>query len=362
MAGDHHEASAASTRSVSGLRPAQRPTIPPSRQSVAPPSRGQRRKGDVIVGTSRAIREVHRLIELAAPREIDVLVTGESGTGKELVARTLHAQSRRTSGPFVVVDCSAIPPDLLENELFGHARGAYTGAQGPQVGLVEAARGGTLFLDEIGELPLAAQAKLLRLLQEREYRPLGSAKAMRADVRMIFATNRDLQASVRAGEFRRDLFYRLAGLTIDLPPLRARTEDVPLLVEHFLRALREPLAHEVERFSAAAMSALAERRWPGNVRELYNCTRTTIVLTHAAVIEPEHLWFPPEPEGSGPDALELGYAALRRRALARFEEEFVAAVLGAAGGNISLAARLGKIDRKHLWRLMRRARVSSRRA
>jgi DNA-binding NtrC family response regulator len=320
--------------------------------------RASRRKGDVIVGNSGAIVEVHRLIDLAAPRDTDVLMTGENGTGKELVARTLHAQSPRSAGPFVVVDCGAIPPDFLENELFGQTRPGFSSSRSAQFGLIHAAHGGTLFLDEVGELSLGAQTKLLRFLQDREYRPVGSTRPVRADVRMLFATNRDLQRAVRQGEFRKDLYYRLSTLTIGLPGLRHRRLDIPLLVDHFVRTLRDDIGHNVERFSPEAMAVLMQRPWPGNVRELYNFTRTTVVLATERVIEPAHLWSPPEADTLPGDPLELGYAELRRRILAHFEADFVATVLKAAGGNISLAARLAKVDRKHLWRLMQRAGVA----
>ncbi len=242
-----------------------------------------------IVGTSRRIEEVFELMRRAAPARSTILIVGESGTGKELVARAIHRLSPRGDGPFVPVHTSAIPADLLESTLFGHVKGAFTGAVNSRKGLIEAAHNGTLFLDEVGTISLDTQTKLLRVIQEREIRRVGSVEAKAVDTRLVAATNTDLWREVQVGNFREDLYYRLNVITIEMPPLRERDDDIPLLATHFLRIYNEENQREVKGFSAAAMDALTEYSWPGNVRELENAVERAVVLCRRDTIELDEL-------------------------------------------------------------------------
>src|SRR5579871_1462606 len=232
-----------------------------------------------MIGSSRAMEQVYRLVQMVANRDTTVLVTGETGTGKELVAGAVHALSKRAKHPFVVVNCAAIPESLLEAELFGHARGAFTGAVQSRLGRIHVAQGGTLFLDEVGELPLSMQAKLLRFLQSGEVQRLGSSDVYRVDVRVICATNVPLLEQVRAKQFRQDLYYRLAVFPIDLPPLRERIGDVALLAEHFLRGFCAEAGVGLKRLTPAALGALEQRKWNGNVRELQHVLERAFILS-----------------------------------------------------------------------------------
>jgi DNA-binding NtrC family response regulator len=237
-----------------------------------------------IVGRSRSMEEVIRRAELVAETKSTVLITGETGTGKELVARAIHSRSAQRDMPLIKVNCAAIPDTLLESELFGHVRGAFTGATTSKKGRFALADGGTIFLDEIGTLSTAVQAKLLRVLQEREFEPLGSERTERVDVRVIAATNRDLRQLVSEGRFQEDLFYRLNVIPIHIPPLRERPEDVPILVEHFVRKHEQRTGRRVERVEDAALGALQQYEWPGNVRELENTLERAVVLTPGPII------------------------------------------------------------------------------
>ena len=239
---------------------------------------------DEIVGRSAALRRVLHQVETVAPTDSTVLVHGETGSGKELVARAIHERSARAGRTFVKLSCAAIPSGLLESELFGHQRGAFTGAIADRVGRFELANGGTVFLDEVGEIPLELQPKLLRVLQEREFERLGGAKTLRTDARLIAATNRDLEAMVEAGTFRADLFYRLNVFPIHVPPLRERPEDVPLLVRHFVEQLGRRMKKRVESIPAETMTALARYDWPGNIRELQNLVERAMILTSGPVL------------------------------------------------------------------------------
>lgn len=245
-----------------------------------------------MIGKSRNMREVFELAEKVAGFDTTVLITGESGTGKELLARGIHRAGGRSDKPMVAVNCGGIPESLLESEFFGHKKGAFTGADRTKKGLFEEADKGTIFLDEIGELPLALQVKLLRALQEREIRPVGDSTTRKVDVRVIAATARSLEEEVRNGAFREDLYYRLNVLSIKLPPLRERTEDVPLLCRHFIRKLNLRLNREVTEIAPAAMSLLLRHPWAGNVRELENAIERAMVLSEGSIIQPES--FPPE--------------------------------------------------------------------
>ncbi len=321
-----------------------------------------------LVGNSAGIREVTRMIDAVAYSGATVLVTGESGTGKELVARALHARSPRRAQPFVALNCGALTETLLESELFGHVKGAFTGAQRDQKGLFDAADGGTIFLDEIGDIPPPTQVRLLRVLQEGELKRVGSAESVRVDVRVIAATHRDLPKLVKSGKFREDLFYRLNVINIPLPPLRERTDDVPLLAHHFLRRYAERLSKKVRSVSPEAIELLSGYRWPGNVRELENAIERAVVLCRADTIMPTDL--PPpvtgrtaplvrEAPASGDEAawLTLSYAAAKEQALRRFEKGYVDALMTACENNISAAARKAGMDRSNFKRVLRKYRT-----
>ena len=295
-----------------------------------------------IVGKSPALRAVLRTLDRVVDSPLTVLVTGESGTGKELVARAVHFASSRKAGPFVGINCAALPATLLESELFGHVRGAFTGAERDRAGLMVAARGGTLFLDELGELPLEMQAKLLRVLQEREVRPLGSTEAVPVDFRLVCATNRDLRAEVARGRFREDLFFRVGVIELPLPPLRARLEDLPALATHFLRRASEQLGRPPARLSPGAMRALLAHPFPGNVRELENVLTRAFVLCERGEISPEDL------------GLSQSARAPRRRASAPDEREAYVAALEAADWNVVRAARELAVPRATFYRKLAR--------
>ena len=240
-----------------------------------------------LIGRSAAMEEIQRLITLVAARRSTVLITGESGTGKELVARAIHREGSRAQMPLVAVNCSALPETLLEAELFGHTRGAFTGAMQPRAGHFESANRGTLFLDEIGEMPLGLQARLLRVLQEREFQRLGSSETLRVDVRVIAATNADLQARVEEKSFREDLYYRLSVVPIHLPPLRERAEDIPLLARHFVEKICRQEEMELKEISREALFDLVDYPWPGNVRQLENAIEMAVILSGTRdVLEP----------------------------------------------------------------------------
>jgi two-component system response regulator HydG len=326
---------------------------PAGARSASPaPAAGPERRGcGELVGASRAMREVYELVERMARSEASVLVSGPSGTGKEVLARTLTQLSPRATAPFVAINCAALPEPLLENELFGHARGAYTGASDARDGLLTRANGGTLFLDEIGELPLSLQPKLLRVLQERVVRPLGSDKEVSVDLRLICATNRDLQSAVIERRFRADLYYRINVVHVALPPLAARGEDVLLLAEHFLERFRREGAPR--GLSADAERALLAYPWPGNVRELANCIERALVLARADRITPDDLpekireYRRSQPAPASPESLELV-------ALDEIERRHILRVLSAVRGNKSKAAQVLGLDRKTLYRRLER--------
>src|SRR5277367_7188049 len=239
-----------------------------------------------IVGASETLREVLKLVEIVAATNSTTLIQGETGTGKDLVAHAMHNLSSRCGRPFVKLNCAAIPFDLLESELFGHEKGAFTGAIAPRVGRFELADKGTLFLDEVGDIPLALQPKLLRVLQEQEFERLGSTRTRQVDVRLVAATNRNLEDMVKRNEFRSDLYYRLNVFPISLPPLRARSEDIPALVEHFVEIYSRRMGKQIERVPKETMSALASYGWPGNIRELQNFIERSVILSDGTVLRP----------------------------------------------------------------------------
>jgi two-component system response regulator AtoC len=278
-----------------------------------------------------------------------VLITGDSGTGKELIARLIHRESERAQSPFIPVNCGAIPETLLESEFFGYMKGAFTGADRDKPGLFEAAHGGTLFLDEVGELPSALQVKLLRALQEGEVRRLGGTDETAVDVRVIAATNRDLESAVKAGEFREDLYYRLAVVPIHLPTLRSRPEEIPDLVHHFLERLRERLGVAVEGVDPPAMDALLAYSWPGNIRELENLLERVIVLAEGPTIRlediPREITDPPTPEG--PAGVPDGDLSVKTRT-AELERVLIERALEQTGGNRTKAAELLELSPRAL--------------
>ncbi len=312
-----------------------------------------------LLGSSPAMREVFRLIRLAAPTDATVLVSGESGTGKELAARAIHGESRRRAAPFVALNCSALPGELIESELFGHLRGAFTGADRDRRGLFEAADGGTLFLDEVGDLAPAAQAKLLRVLEERAVMPVGATTARPVDVRVLAATHRPLERLVEEGTFREDLLYRLRVITIEMPPLREHREDIPALAAHLVTELAARHGRPARPLGDAARAALVAYDWPGNVRELRNALERAVVLAQGEEIQLADL---PAGIGRGKGPLrpeeavlaELPFADARARAVDAFDRAFLAAALERHGGNVSATARALGLHRQSLQKLLRK--------
>jgi DNA-binding NtrC family response regulator len=319
-----------------------------------------------IIGTSPKMMAVYRLIEGVATATSTVLILGESGTGKELVARAIHQRSARASRPFVAVNCAAIPKELVESELFGHVRGAFTGAQSARAGLFETAHAGTIFLDEVGDLPLPAQVKLLRTLQEGEVKRVGSDETRTVDVRVLAATNLDLAQKIAAGGFRKDLYYRLKVIEIQLPTLRERVDDVELLAYHFLQKYARRVGREVKRLSPDAMQLLRAYAWPGNVRELEHAIEHAVVLAQGDAVQPQDLPIqrarlteaPPSdaPARAPSSELDLPYPEAKRRALDRFDRLYVRELLKRSGGNLSEAARQAGLDRSNFRRIVRKAR------
>ncbi len=299
-----------------------------------------------LIGKSPAMQHVFDLMERLKDSTIDILLTGESGTGKDVVARTLHYHSIRKHGPFVPVNCAALPEHLLESELFGYVRGAFTDARHDKKGLFMEAHGGTLFLDEIAEIPLMLQAKLLREIEAKEIRPLGATKGEKVDVRIMAATHRDLRRAVAEGQFREDLFYRLNVVELRLPSLRERPEDLPLLIKHFMERSTHP--SQAERLSAEALHVLLAYPWPGNVRELKNALERALVLCRGPEITPADL--PTHLTMDMTHAANLQAAFLERRSLADIEREYILVGMRLAAGNKKEVADILGIDRKTLYR------------
>jgi len=317
-----------------------------------------------IVGKRAKMLEVYRLLEQAAGLDITVLLGGETGTGKELAARAIHYHSERKARRFVPVNCGALPPDLVESELFGHAKGSFTGAAGAKAGLFEEAEGGTIFLDEVGELPLATQVKLNRALQEKEIRRVGGNEAVRVDVRVIAATHRDLRAEVGAGRFREDLFYRLHVFPVRLPPLRERAEDVPLLAAHFLEKHARAFRREVSGFEPDALRVLTSHPWPGNVRELENAVERAVAVAKRDRIGQDDL--PQELlVASGavapPGAIltTLPYRDALDQARERVSREYLLALMRELKGNVTKAAERAGMERESMHRLLKKHGIRS---
>jgi two-component system response regulator HydG len=307
-----------------------------------------------LVGSSAGVRAAVDLAERAAPSRSTVLVTGETGTGKELVAGLIHALSPRAEKPFVQVNCAALPDTLLESELFGHERGAFTGADRMRIGRFEQADGGTLFLDEVGDMSATTQAKLLRVLQDQEFHRLGGTRVLRTDVRIVAATNQDLETAIAEGRFREDLYFRLAVIGIPLPPLRERGDDVVLLAEHLLRTFSRELGRPRRGFTRAALVRLKEHDWPGNVRELRNAVERATLMAEGEWIEAEDLVLTPLPEaGRGPR--DLGLSGFR---LADVEREVVMAALRRSGFVQKQAAELLGVSRRKLNYMIRKMGIT----
>jgi two-component system nitrogen regulation response regulator NtrX len=310
----------------------------------------------VLSGVSPAVVELRRQILLAAPTDSRVLITGPNGAGKEVVARLLHLHSRRAQAPFVAVNCAAIPGELIESELFGHLKGAFTGAVENKRGKFELADGGTMFLDEIGDMSLLTQAKVLRVLQESRFTRLGGSQEVQVDVRVIAATNKNLDEEIIAGRFRQDLLFRINVIPIRIPALEQRREDIPLLVEEFIRQFARRTGVRPKHVSVGAMEILEAHNWPGNVREVRNLVERLMIMVTDEEIRPSMLDLSPAGRRPGND----GAFVTLRQARERFEREYVERVVGACGGNMSQAARVLGLERSHLYRKLRSLGLRSR--
>jgi transcriptional regulator with PAS, ATPase and Fis domain len=317
-------------------------------------------EGDFILGQNPKMREVAELLARVAPAPTTVLIRGESGTGKELVARAIHKYSPLRDKPLLTINCTALTPTLMESELFGHRRGAFTGAVSDKIGLFEKADGATIFLDEIGDMPLEMQGKLLRVLQAGEIKPVGDVVTRRVRVRVIAATNRDLESALQRGEFREDLFYRFNTFTITLPPLRDRVEDIPVLAYHFLRKAEAKVNKKVERIAPEALDFLKRYTWPGNLRELENIVERAVVLASERTIEARHLPLHVQ-EATGLEvSVDEGLLRAKERVIREFERQAILRFLKETGGNISHAAKMAKITRRNFHRLLLRYSINPR--
>jgi transcriptional regulator with PAS, ATPase and Fis domain len=317
-------------------------------------------EGDFIIGQNPKMRELAEQIIRVAQTPTTVLIRGESGTGKELVARAIHRYSNLRDKPLVTINCTALTPSLMESELFGHKRGAFTGAVADKAGLFEKADGATIFLDEVGDMPPEMQGKLLRVLQAGEVKPVGDVVTRKVRVRVIAATNRDLEKALAAAEFREDLFYRFNAFTVVLPPLRERSEDIPVLAYHFLRKAEAKVNKKVDRFSQDALDLLRRYSWPGNLRELENIIERAVVLSESQQVEVAHL--PLYLQESGPIQVSTkeGFVQAKERVVSMFEKEALARFLSEARGNISVAAQKAGITRRNFHRLLSKYSINSR--
>jgi DNA-binding NtrC family response regulator len=330
-----------------------------------------KKKFGALLGQSREMRQIFALLERVAPTDATVLIEGESGTGKELVAKALHDHSKRKDGPFIVFDCSAVPRDLIESELFGHVKGAFTGATATRKGAFEQASGGTIFLDELGELDLDLQPKLLRALESRQVKPVGGLKPIDVDVRIVGATNRNLIHEVREGNFRQDLYYRFEIIKVKMPPLRERIDDIPMLVEHFLGTAIESTGRADLNIGYKTMEKLKRHHWPGNVRELVNFVSRASLLADTDKIETRHLNFQPtsqpspSAEGSAqegdhlPFDITLPFKEAKQHLLDDFETRYWVRLLEQTDGNISKAGRIAGMHRKSVAYILKRLDLSA---
>ncbi len=314
---------------------------------------------DKIVGTSAALQRVLSLVSKVAPTDASVLITGETGTGKELVARAIHKQSRRSSLPFVSVNCAGIPRDLIASELFGHEKGSFTGAIQRRLGRFELAYGGTIFLDEVGELPLETQIALLRVLQEHEFERVGGTRSIRTNVRVIAATNRNLQVAIQAGTFRSDLFYRLNVFPIDMPPLRERREDIPVLVEYFVDHCARKVGKNIQEITKESLDLLRSYPWPGNIRELQNVIERSVIMCETGNFSVDKTWLAQQPVAS-----EAKNQSSFSQKLASQEKEMIESALRESEGRVfgpsGAAAKLG-ISRSTLESKIRSLRINKNR-
>ena len=308
-----------------------------------------------VVGRSVALQSAADRVALIASTDVTCILTGETGTGKELFARAIHYLSARKNGPFVPLNCGAVPDQLFENELFGHVKGAYTDARSNELGLLAYAEGGTLFLDEIDSLSASGQVKLLRVLQEREYRPVGSARTVPANIRIVAATNTDLLANVQAHRFREDLYFRLNILSLTIPPLRERLDDVPVLVAHYVREYARLHTKPVAAVEAAALESLMAYHWPGNVRELQTVLQRAVLTAKGGSVSSADVDLPARPTGP------KGYLTLKAAklvAITQCERGYLSSVLQRCGGNITQAARMAGKERRSFQRLLRKYSIT----
>ncbi|MBO0858059.1 MAG: sigma-54-dependent Fis family transcriptional regulator [Chloracidobacterium sp.] len=305
----------------------------------------------------RAPKFAHELNKLAAIADCDasVVISGETGTGKEVIARAIHQLSSRSENPFIPLNCGAIPPELLENEMFGHEKGAYTGAGSRQIGLVQGADGGVLFLDEVDSLPLSSQVKLLRFLQEKEFRPLGAVRTQKADVRILAASNANLEAAVGKGLFRWDFYYRLKVLSIHLPPLRERVEDIPLLAEHFAQKYASVYGKSIDSLSKGFIDELTLHHWPGNVRELQHVIERAVILCNESVITIRHL----DIQNNGMEKTPKSFQEMKADMIKMFEQNYLQKLLKEYNGNISKAANSVGKNRRAFWELLRKHNIDA---
>jgi two-component system nitrogen regulation response regulator NtrX len=316
----------------------------------------ERAKEYAMVGESVAMRALRKQISVVAPTDGRVLIYGESGTGKELVARSIHAQSRRANAPFIELNSAAIPEELIESELFGHVKGAFTGATAAKKGKFELADGATIFLDEVGDMSAKVQAKVLRVLEEQRFEPVGSGTAISVDVRVIAATNKRLDEEIEHGQFRADLFYRLNVIPFELPPLRERLEDVPLLVDHFNRIFSRAYGKAVKKFEPETLAELQNYSWPGNVRELKNTIERVVIMHGGIQVAATDL---PPCGKEEPPAASFRFPSFKE-ATDAYHREFIQRKLEEADGNVSRAAELMGVDRSHLYRRMRALGIQNR--
>lgn len=350
-------------------------TFPGLLARPSPPPRGMVK----IVGRHRRMQEVYKLIGQIATKDVTVLITGESGTGKELVARAIYHHSNRKDAPFLTINCAAVPETLFESELFGHERGAFTGAERTHIGKFERCRDGTLFFDEIGDMPLSTQGKVLRVLQYGEFERLGGKENIRADVRIIAATNKNLEKEVEQGRFREDLYWRLKVISIDLPPLRERPQDIPLLVEYFVARFSEEYQTPIRHVAEAAMAQLKSHSWPGNVRQLENCIRRAVLLSQSDVILEEHLRLECDEQAGAqaasreqlmasidrklaeliPDLLQMAGERTHANVIDLVERALISKVLKQCGYNQVKAARVLGTSRNTLRHRMKKFQISA---